>query len=67
MYVDGVPVADDFYKGLPLRCALWRVPEGKVEVRILPWSDHDKIYVQPPMRPKKTGADLKAVRLVARD
>ena len=67
VYVDGVPVADDFYKGLPLRCALWRVPEGKVEVRILPWSDHDKIYVQPPMRPKKTGADLKAVRLVARD
>ena len=67
VYVDGVPVADDFYKGRPLRCALWRVPKGKIEVRILPWSDSPGIYVQPPMRPKETGADVRAVRLVARD
>ena len=67
VYVDGIPVADDFYKGLPLRCALWRVPEGKVEIRILPWSNHGGIYVQPPMRPKELGADVRAVRLVERD
>ena len=66
VYVDDVPVADDFYKGLPLRCALWRIPQGKITVRILPWSDSPLIYVEPPFRPAKTGAELKAASLVAR-
>ena len=64
VYVDDVPIADDFYKGLPLRCALWRIPQGKVTVRILPWSDSPLIYVEPPYRPSETGANIKAVRLV---
>lgn len=66
IYVDDVPVADDFYKGLPLRCALWRIPEGKITVRILPWSDSPLIYVEPPYRPAKTGAEIKSARLVER-
>ena len=64
VYVDDVPVADDFYKGLPLRCALWRIPQGKVTVRILPWSDSPLIYVEPSYRPTETGTKIKTVRLV---
>ena len=63
VYVDDVPVADDFYKGLPLRCALWRIPEGKITVRILPWSDSPLIYVEPPYRPSETGAKILGARL----
>lgn len=74
VYVDDVPVADDFYKGLPLRCALWRVMgngelgtgNGKVTVRILPWSDSPLIYIEPSFRPAKTGAELKAARITAK-
>ena len=64
VYVDGVPVADDFYKGRPLRCALWRIPKGKTTIRILPWSDSPLIYVQPPFRPKEKGAAVKKCVLV---
>lgn len=66
VYVDNVPVADDFYKGLPLRCALWRVMgngeqgagNSRVTVRILPWSDSPLIYIEPPLRPSETGERL---------
>jgi hypothetical protein len=67
VYVDGVPYADDFFKGLPLKCALWRIPKGKVEIKILPWSNSRNIYIQAPMRPKENGAKLNSVRLVPRD
>ena len=67
VYVDDIPVADDFYKGLPLRCALWRIPEGKTTVRILPWSDSPLIYVEPPYRPKAKGAEIHGARIVARE
>ena len=66
VYVDDVPFADDFYKGLPLRCALWRIPEGKITVRILPWSDSPLIYVEPPYRPSAKGAEIFGARTVAR-
>ncbi|MBR1870775.1 MAG: beta-galactosidase [Kiritimatiellae bacterium] len=64
VYVDGVPVADDFYKALPLRCALWRIPKGKITVRILPWTDSPLIYVEMPYRPATTGAEIHSVRMV---
>lgn len=67
VYVDGLPVADDFYKGLPLRCALWRIPKGKTTLRILPWSDSPLIYVQPPFRPTQTGAKLDKAEITSRD
>ena len=62
LYVDDWPVADDFYKGLPMKAALWRYPEGKVTLRILPWQDDPAIYIQPPHRPKAKGASVIAVR-----
>ena len=62
LYVDDLPVADDFYKGLPMKAALWRCPEGKVTLRILPWQDDPAIYIQPPHRPKAKGASVIAVR-----
>ena len=61
LYVDDLPVADDFYKGLPMKAALWRYPEGKVTLRILPWQDDPAIYIQPPHRPKAKGAKLTGV------
>lgn len=67
VYVDDVPVADDFYKGLPLRCALWRIPQGRITVRILPWGDSPLIYVEPPFRPQETGAKLLSAQLVPRE
>lgn len=66
VYVDDVPVADDFYKGLPMRVALWRIPEGKVTIRVLPWSDSPLIYVESPFRPTETGAKIIGVKLVER-
>lgn len=56
VYVDGVPVADDFYKGLPMRVGLWRLDQGRVTVRVLPWNDSPLIYVQEPFRPDGKGA-----------
>ena len=64
VYIDDVPVADDFYKGLPLRCALWRIGAGKLTIRVLPWSDSPLIYVQPPFRPTTTGAAISRVSII---
>lgn len=69
IYVDDVPVADDFYKGLPLRCALWRAfatKRGKVTLRVLPWSNSPLIYVEPPYRPTENGARVIDVRVKPR-
>jgi len=62
LYVDDVPVADDFYKGLPFKAGLWRYPAGKLTVRILPWTDSPLIYVQAPFRPKERGAAVRKVQ-----
>lgn len=56
MHYARVPVADDFYKGLPMRVGLWRLDQGRVTVRVLPWNDSPLIYVQEPFRPDGKGA-----------
>ena len=64
--VDGVPVADDFFHGAPAKCALWRIPEGRITVKVLPWSDSPLIYIQPPFRPAEKGAAISRISLVGR-
>ena len=64
LYVDDVPVADDFYKGLPMKAALWRYPEGKVTLRILPWQNDPAIYIQSSYRPTETGVKLIGVSVM---
>ena len=49
LYADGVLVQDDFWKGLPIRYALRRLPKGtkRLVLKVLPrgagWED--KVYV----------------------
>lgn len=61
LYVEDEPVADDFYKGLPLKAKLERYPRGRLTVRVLPWTDSPLIYVQAPYRPTETGAKVRSV------
>lgn len=67
VYVDGQCVADDFFKDTPLRCALWRIPNGSITMRIMPWTDSPLIYIEPPERPTESGARINSIRVVSRD
>ena len=66
LYVDGIPVSDNFYSGRAFRTALWRIPDGEITIKVLPWSDSELIYIESPNRPKTCGAAIESARLIKR-
>ena len=49
LYADGKLVQDDFWKGLPIRYALRRLPSGtkSLTLKVLPWGEgaSEKIFI----------------------